>query len=269
MFPPRNKQHFQAQSGLTVLEMVISIAILAIVAVALGALGSAVQVSSDYSFGHAAATQQAKVALHRIKHHITTATTSEDFPGFVVIAEEVDGWLFPDTLVIWNPSGAPAAPGGPPRFDELVIYCPNPVTPTELLEITVPGDTRFTPPLSNLSSWRSELQTIKSSVNSNRVVLIETLRTADVNTSDPPRGVVRFAQRVLPSQSQWLEFKSGTRTWDNINWVQDIRGSQTGLRQSWCQIEMHLLANQPDSAAGTDTVVPFFGSAALYYQLTK
>ena len=270
MCPPRsNPKLDRSRRGLTVLEMVISIAILSLVAVALASLGSAVQVSSDYSFGHAAATQQAKVALQRIKHHITTATASEDFPGFAVIDEVVDGWSFPDALVIWHPAGPAAIPGGPPRFDELIIYCPNPNDPTQFWELTAPTVTRLTPPLSNVSSWRTELAAIKASPNSQRVVLIETLRIANVNNSDPPRGVVRFHQRVRPSQTHWSQYKAGSRSWNNINWVQDIRGSQTGLRQSWCQIELQLIANEPDSPAVTDTIVPFFGSAALYYQLKK
>jgi hypothetical protein len=251
------------------METIVAIAVLSVVAVSLGALSSAIQVSSDYTFGHAAATRQATVALQRIKRHVSTATATADFPGFAVFSEEVDGWQFPDTLVIWHPDGQPANPAGPPRFDELIIYCPDPTEPNRLLEITTPQDARSTPPLSDTAAWQNALAAIKSSNTTERVVLIETLQTAEVNASNPRRGVVRFVQRVLPSQNEWTAYENGSLAWDNIAWVQDIHGSTMGLRQAWCRIELQLVAEEPETGTGSETVLPYFGSATLYYQLQR
>ena len=56
-------------------------------------------------------------------------------------------------------------------------------------------------------------------------------------------------------------------TWMNLPWVQGIYGSQSGLRQVWVRMELQLAPgvdwSESNSAAAWG--VPFFGSAALYY----
>ena len=108
-----------------------------------------------------AATQHARVALDRITRTIYGATANEQFPGCIVVAETINGWRYPDTLVIWRPNGAAANPNGLPRYCELVIYCPHPNNPNQLVEITAPTDTRTVPAVTDTSSWQSEIAAIK------------------------------------------------------------------------------------------------------------
>jgi len=250
-------------------ELLMTVVIMSILALSLGLLASAVQQNCEHTFGSSAALQHARVALGRIEHHISTASASADFPGFAVFSEVESGDNFPETLVVWHPDGAPADAGGLPRFSELVIYAPNPAAPNELLEITVPGDNRTTPHPSQTATWDTELDAIKAGNTAEKVVLLDMLHVAAVTSGSAEHGCVRFIQRLLPSADDWDDYQSSTTAWESLPWVQDIYGSQTGLRQSWCRIELQLEANEPGTSLGSGNVVPFFGSAALYYQLTK
>jgi len=266
-FRPRHRR------GLTLVELLMAVGILGMISAALGTLTMAVQMSNHHVMGQHLIVQQGRVAMERMRRAMNEATASEDFPGFAVFSETVSGYDFPDTLVVWHPNGSPSNPNGPPLFSELVIFCPDPSAPHQLLEITVPTDTRATPALSNTSLWQTELATIKNSTSAKKVTLVSLLRTAKVTTdaNSPIRGAVRFHVRVLPSISQWDNFKSGSTDWDDLPWVQGIHGSQTGLRQTWCSIELQLLPDYLESRIDTngEQTVPLFGSAALYHELHR
>lgn len=252
--------------GLTLVELLMTIAVIGLIGVALAAFATAVEQGSRYTDGHGAATQSARVALQRIRHHVETATATADFPGFAVFGQTVGSWEFPDALVVWHPDAAPANADGPPLFSELVIFCPSPVAPNELLEITIPSYQVATPPLSSTASWLTALDTIKTSNAARRVTLLENLRTARASDYLRPRGCVRFAQRVLPSAADWNGYLAGSTNWDDLPWAIGIHGSQTGMRQAWCRIELQLDA---DPSPSGESPVPYFGSAALNYQLRK
>ncbi len=256
----------RVRRGLTLVELLMTIAVISLIGAALAAFATAVEQGSRYTDGHGAATQSARVALGRIRHHVESATATADFPGFAVFSQTVGSWEFPDTLVVWHPDAAPANADGPPLFSELVIFCSSPTAPNELLEITIPSYEAATPPLSSTASWLNELDSIKSSNAARRVTLLDNLRTARPSDYLPPRGCVRFAQRVLPSAADWNDYLSGSTGWDDLPWALGIHGSQTGMRQAWCRVELQLDA---DSSSSGESPVPFFGSAALNYQLRK
>lgn len=258
------------RSGLTLLELLIAMSITVIIVGTLSGLVKAVHSTSEYGEGHGMATQHARVALERISRTIHEATANESFPGFIVVAESIAGWRFPDTLVVWHPEGAAADPAGLPRFNELVIYAPHPSQPSQLLEITAPSDTRIVPPVNDLAQWSSELTVIKSSSSSQRVVLTDLVRTGVVydSTSSQTRGAVRFESRLRPSAAEWASYQSGARDWDELSWVQGIYGSQSGLRQAWLRTELQLIPGKTAaSGAGGQLAIPFLGSAAVYYPM--
>jgi hypothetical protein len=76
---------------------------------------------------------------------------------------------------------------------------------------------------------------------------------------------VRFHVTLRPSESDWAEYENGDLAWTDLPWAQSIHGSQTGLRQAWCRVELQLMPG--DSAFAVDpegdTAVTFFGSAAI------
>ncbi|MCE9553505.1 MAG: prepilin-type N-terminal cleavage/methylation domain-containing protein [Planctomycetes bacterium] len=266
-----------SRRGVTLPELLLSIALMSMVALAMAALATAVRSTRGYAEGQGTAAQHARVALARIRSTIEDAYATADFPGMTVISTQVGSYWYPDTLVVWSPTGNPVNAAGPPLYSELVIFCPDPAAPYRLVEIKAPTDMRSTPALSDASAWLSNINSIKTSSAATKTILTDMLRIADAgsvtssggNSSSQLRGAVRFGVMVRPKQSDWTNYKSGTVAWTDLPWVQDIYGSQTGLRQSWCRTELQLVSATTTTATANSAAIPFFGSATLYYQLTK
>ncbi|MDY0167749.1 MAG: prepilin-type N-terminal cleavage/methylation domain-containing protein [Thermoguttaceae bacterium] len=260
--------------GLTLIELLIAMSIMAMVVGALGTLAHGVQLAFEYTEGRGLATQHARVVLDRIARHVEEATASGEFPGFLVVPAVEGGGEFPEVLVVWHPNGQPADPDGLPRYNELVIYAPNVSNASQLLEMTAPQDNRTVPPISDMSRWRSELSALRGNSRMESFALTNLLRMCSVSGtggSSDQRGAVRFHSRVRPSEADWAAYKSGEKDWTELPWVQGVFGSQTGLRQAALQIEFQLMPGDAPVVADTNThgAVPFFGAAALYYQLER
>jgi hypothetical protein len=237
-------------------------------------LAASIQSSNQYGQGRALATQHGRVALERMERNLRGATASPEFPGFAAFAETVGGFKCPDTLVVWRPaSGLPANPAGRPLFSELVLFRPDPNQPNVLLEITVPGENRVTPPLSDVASWNSELGTLKYLSSYQAVTLTDLVRTASTTSEiaemNGRRGCLRFEIEQSPSEAELADYRSGKTAWKDLSWVQGIYGSKAGLRQSACRIELQLVPGKQaqTSDPGGVTALPFFGSGALYFQV--
>lgn len=262
---------FPKRPALTLIELLIATSIMAIMAGVLGGLALSVQMQSRHSQGYGEAVQHARVVLDRMQRTMNEATTSSSFPGFFVVSDTFGGYLLPDTIVVWKPAGAPADPAGLPRWNEVVVFCADPAAPNRLLEITTPSDARTVPPLDSLATWRTELSALKNSASAEKVELTTLLRSANLQTAGAPRlaPALRFDQIIRPDDGQWEEYQNGDRTWENIDWVQSIHGTKTGLRQNWCRIEIQL---QPQADPDLDenlaqTSLTFFGSAAVYQKM--
>ena len=238
----------------------------------LATLAIAVQVSNEHHQGNGLAMQHGRVALERIQRSINEATANEQFPGFAVFSESLSGWSYPDTLVVWLPETTPFDPDGLPRMNELVVFCTNVSAPDELLEIRVPSDSRPAPPLSSPGQWALELSALKTDPGADRAVLTDLIRTATATdgggNSLGTRGCIRFDSRLRPSATQWSQYQGGSRAWEDLAWVQNIYGANTGLRQAWCRIELQLRAADIENH-DVRSAIPFFGSASVYYELHR
>jgi hypothetical protein len=234
-------------------------------------LAEAVHEAFEYNESHGLELQHARVVIDRITHTANQAFANEQFPGFLVLSTQVGSYQYPDTLVIWHPaSGTPANPTGLPLFDELVVYCPSTSNPNQLLEITVLNDTRTVPATTNLSSWATEIAAIKSSTVDTNVMLTDMMRSATPSgSSGAKRGAVRFVTRSIPSVTQYSQYQAGTLTWKQLSWCQGIYGMTTGLRQTWLRMEIQLMpaSNIMAEEMVAQLATPFFGSAALYYEM--
>ena len=257
---------------MTLMELMIASSIMVMAVLAVASLADATQSAASYANGHNEVVAQARMIAARIKRTVEGATTSGEFPGFIVISTEVDGEWFPDALVVWHPDGDAVDPEGLPRANELIIYSPHPIFCNTLVEITLPSNTNIVPDVSDTTSWQSELITAQLSTNSKRVVLTRQLRICTTTNETLPttytpkrRGGIRFESRLRPSAEEWTLLKDGSLDWDDMAWVQDIHSKETGLRQAWLRFEMQLL---PDDVVGGESV-PFFGSAAVYYEIRR
>jgi hypothetical protein len=250
---------------LTLAEVLVSTAVMSIIALTLGSLMTAVHVAQEHIAGRNQIAQHGRVALEHIRRDVETAYGNESFPACLVFAQTVGSFTYPDRLVVWKPTGAPAAPTGLPRVNELIVFAPDPNNPRRLLECTLPSNTSVVPATNDVTAWFTLLDSFLTGSSAQRVELTNLVRTDAASTSST-RGCVRFNVVITPSESQWASYRAGTTTWDNVSWPLDFRGANFGPRRVVCQTELQLTA---DSAASKQEALPFFGSAVCTYLLPK
>ncbi len=261
--------------GLTLVELLLASAIMAIMAGTLALLATAATNTASYAQVRGETTQHARVIQERLARLIQEAYATENHPGVAVLETYVGTWRFPDMLLVWRPDGAPQNPNGPPLIREIVVITPDPDQPNRLLEVAAPLDTRTIPLDStlNTAAWRTELLALVRSPNAKKIVLTDLLRVA-VATADGTvasdaasqrRGVVCFERELRPTDNEWAQFRAGSKAWNTLAWPQTQYGSQTGLRHVWVRWELQLAPQNRD----TSVAVPHFGSATLAYQLHR
>ncbi len=266
----RETGRFAKRSGMTFVELIIAMTIMAMVVGTMEMLAEAVHSSYGFNEAHGTATQHARVTFDRIRQIASEAKANARFPGYIVWSDRVGTTTFPDTLVVWHPKGPPVSPTGLPRFNELIVYCPSPTAPNQLLEITVVGDSRRVPSLTNTSAWATEIAAIRQNPLNARVALTDLLQTFSTPHATT-RGALRFAARLKPSDASYAQYKAGTITFQSVDWAQGICGGQEGLRQSQLRIEAQLTPASDEMGANAAQLeaVPYFGSVALYYMLGR
>lgn len=257
---------------MTVVELVFALMIMAIVAAALQAMVGSVQVANDYSQGYGTATQHARVALGRIESAVHAAYGKSVYPGVWVTADTDGQWTYPNTLIVWEPSGTPANPSGPPLVQELVIFCPDPNAPNDLVQLTVPGNTTQVP-TTNTASLTSLVNSLKTSSSATKIVLTNLLQVASVADSatagSTSRSAAQFVVTLTPSAASWSSYLAGSTAWANLNWAQGMCSSAEGRRQVWLRSEIQLVpgVNWTGENAAAATPIPFLGSACFNYPL--
>ena len=269
--------------GLTLAELLVAGTVTVMMAGTVAALATTVQTSNDAQQRSELMTQHGRVAIERIERAMNGATGNEQFPGIVAFSTTVGSFSFPDTAIVWKPANAtPLNPTGLPIYAELTIFCPSATTPNVLVEITRPADATTTPKLTNAAGWATLLATFKSNTDGNSVIkpLTDLLRTSDPGNGQK-RGNIRFDLLLRPSDDAtanaglgWYRNPSTAKTYDNwrsLWWPLDQYTKTTGVRQTWCRIELQLMPGA-DAAASDPTgktAVPFLGSAACYHDVSK
>ncbi len=139
-----------------------------------------------------------------------------------------------------------------------------------MVELTAPTNTGQVPAADDAAGWLAALTSLKQRAATKAVVLTDLLRTCKTSGGSL-RGAARFEVRLRPSAADWDAYKAGTTAWKDLPWVQGIYGSQAGMRQVWVRTELQLVPGSEWTASNPAAAeaVPFFGSAALYYQLPK
>jgi hypothetical protein len=262
------------RAGLTLAELLIATTIMLLIAGAVGTLAATVHSTNTFCQGYVVSAQHARVALSRIERTVTAATASEQFPGCLVVSEQSASQTLPSTLVVWSPTGTVANPSGLPLISEIAVYGPDPAHPNQLVEVRSPTETNSVPAATDTSGWRTLTARLLGSSTLTKVVLTDRLRTTPITGSWSDtlravdlRGAIRFRRLMAPTDSEWTQYRAGTRTWQNINWPLDRYGSSSGTRTVACQIELQMAPGPAASAAATS--LPFFGSALVRYQLPK
>lgn len=254
-------------SGVTVVELLIATTVVAILVGAMAVMATGLRSQQQVSQEYASTSMHGRAVLGRIQRAIGAAYANTDFPGFVVFSEAVGAYTYPDCLVVWRPAARPANPQGLPLWSEVVIFGWNPDQPSELVEVTVPGNNTMVPPLTDGAAWLSQLTVYRAGKGSRRVVLTDRLRVVAANGNPKLlRGAVCFFADLQPSAAEWNAMVSGSRSWSSLSWPLDMYGTSYGVRQHRCAIELQLRgasSNEPDLA------LPFFGAASLYFTVNR
>lgn len=245
----------KSRRGLTLVELLVATAVLALIAAAMGTISLAVHTSSEYVAGQTGSLQHARVTIDRIEQHLRACHFTEEFPGCTVIAQSISGYSFPDAIAIWKPTGTPASPTGRPRVSELLFIAPDPADPSKLYEWRLTSNGAQAPTYGSTSSWRTLLSQVRGNSGVERVLLTDRLHTAAATSSTEMAGL-RFFVEQTPSRSQVTEYRNGSRDWDELTWPLDVYGLEMGLQLSRVTIELQL---DPGDESG---VIPFFGSAS-------
>jgi prepilin-type N-terminal cleavage/methylation domain-containing protein len=256
--------------GMSLVELSLSVAILALVAASMGTMAMTLQSVTSFTRGQSNAVQHGRVVLDRLDRTLQAANVSESFPGFMVVTWPDGSGTFPDTLVIWKPTGTAVDPTGVPRANELVIIRPNPSNPASLIEITNPSEPATTTyASSDQANWRTLVTALTSRSNAVTVELSSLIRTAATSTltNATIRGCVRFRYKAAPSDAEIASYRAGTATWTSLAWPQDSAGKTMGMRSLGCFSELQLVPDPTDNAA--ENALPFFGSTLLWKVVTR
>ena len=264
----------QPRRALSLVEMLIATTVMAVIAVSLASVSMSVEMGAAHADEKGDVTQRGRVALSRVNNAMDNAHGTDQFPGYVVFPIVINGQVYPDCVVIWSPDGAPADPVGLPLYSELVMFFPHATSPNQLLEVSFPGTDYTVPDLSQTALWEWLIAYFRTSSFGDRVVLTDRLRTATVKNqgtgANATLGCIRFEVMYRPTDTQWNAYLASSQTdadWAALPWPQSIFSNSTGIRQAWCRTEMQL--NMTSSNSNTEVVVPFFGSAALHYQVPR
>jgi prepilin-type N-terminal cleavage/methylation domain-containing protein len=254
--------------GMTLIELTISVMILSVTVTALGVMARAVQISTEYNESYGNATQHARVTFDRLDRAINQAYANKTYPGVWTTADVIGSYDFPDTLVVWRPSGTPANPDGAPLASELVIFCPDASTPNRFLEITVPGDSRTMASPSSAATFKAFIDSLKTAGGAQKSQLTDLVRTTPISGSANPRAGVRLVVTRNPTDSEMSTYPSVA--WMNLPWSQSICGPSTGLRQVWVRTELQLMPSGQwiETNAAAQQALPFFGSSTYCFEMT-
>jgi len=249
----------------TLAEMMIASVVIAMIVGAMGMMALSVRTNQSISQHAGMAQQHARVVLNRMRYNISSCTANASFPGFVVFSEQIGSYTYPDTLVVWRPSSTAVDPNGLPRWNEVIIYAPDPDSPDNFYEITLPSNPATVPALTDLSTWQTNLLDARRGINSTRQLMTDLLHFATPASSSIKHGAVRFDAQLRPSAAEWNAYLANTLPWANMNWVQDVYSPDNGLRQNWCRIELQLRGGDNSK----DSALPFVGSATVYFQVKR
>lgn len=263
---PRRLLH--ARHGLTLPELLIAVAIMALVAGVMSGLASAVRHNYEHCSEQGLATQHARVAIERISRAVRGAYAAENHPGCAVAYAGAE----PAALLVWRPNGSPANAAGPPLMREVVIFAVDPDNshPNRLLEVTRPSDGSPLP-LDGSVSYAS-LEALIGAPGSRTVVLTDLLRLPDSSGAAMLQsGLARFVVEMRPTAGELAAYRQGNLDWDELRWPQGFYGPSSAVRQVRARVELQLAPAAPLTgvdATGEQTL-PFLGSAAFSYQVSR
>ncbi len=185
------KTKFRVRLGMTLAELLISMAILSMMSVVLAGMSNAVNSAWSYTKGIEETDLQAQAALERIEYMVSQTGTYKltgqpTRAGMAVVTRTVGKNQLPDVLVLWTGgrSGGMATSGVQsrlPTVGELLIYTWDASTPASLIEVAFPGQSAsFDFAASDLSTQVTNLLNTKTA---EIIPLCSQLRVSSLNST--------------------------------------------------------------------------------------
>lgn len=267
-----------APSGITLIELTISLTITSFLTVILGALVMAVQTAWQYTSGLEEATMQANASLERMRYMVAQAGVYQTggqptTVGLAVVHHVWSGKSLPDVLVVWSGGrdGGMAATGLQnrlPLVSELVIYTWDSDAPHHLVELTFPTDSTEIDFASD--SFPTAISNLLTTTSRKKLLLVDRLRRSQLSQSGASAAVfvgnVRFGLALTPTPNSLSGVTAGSAEWNALMWAQGIVTSEFGMRQATVRMELQIEGRKQsaDFVAET-TALPFFGSVSYRY----
>jgi len=268
---PHQTRSKSGRRGLSLAELLVATMIMGLISASFGALAMSIQMANEHATSKNRMGQSARIILGRIERTIGSAHANEDFPGVRAITYKKFTYEFPQCLAIWAPSASGPA-GAYPQVDELVFFAANPDSPNLLLEIHPVNNSNVAPDMDNESGWRDLLEDVLADNETEVIPLFDQVRVGKANSADTNLySTLRFDVRVRPDDDQLASARAGDSDWADLPWTNSIYGNSTGLRQVWVSFSYQMVPSDDvdEHEAIQDKSVPFFGSSAVYYQVSK
>ncbi|MCA9013800.1 MAG: prepilin-type N-terminal cleavage/methylation domain-containing protein [Planctomycetaceae bacterium] len=268
-----------SRNGLTLVELLMSLAISSILIVALSGIVTATQSAWQHTQGIEDSQAQITATFDRMKMMVSQAgiyQVSGQPPqvGLAVVTIPWNSIDIANTLVVWTGgrNGGISDQGTLtrlPKISELLIYTSDPNDAHNLVEIALPGvDSSID---FSSSSFNSTIRSAIKSSNAESALLSNRIKTSQFILSGNPWGSavgnIRFEIVKSPSDSDLSGISPGTSDWMNLPWPQGTASSTSGLRQISINYEIQFETAERTSFndVNSPTALPFFGSSSRYY----
>ncbi len=268
-----------ARGGFTLVELMSSLVILTMTVTVLSGLILSVSQAWDHATTLEESRQQAQATMSRIRWMVQQAGTyrlagQSTTIGVGIVTQTWVSYQAPSVLVVWSggATGGMADLGVQSRVpvaSELVVFAPDPQTPSKFVELTFPGDS--TPVDFRAAGFSTTINTLLTSVNRKSVKLCDRLRVTTGQNfmwyGAVSVGNSRFELMYSPTDAQIAGASPGSQAWNDLAWAQGMVGADNGLRSLNVRIELLLERDpaKPQTDGNYTTALPFFGSANRQY----
>lgn len=207
------------RQGLTLVELVIGIALMAMVATSLSMMTEHVMQSAGNVERLNEATQVNLALQRHFETMCAAAIVTDDFPGVQMVTTPTgqSGVAIRDTL-------------GPslPTQDQIVFLTYDPLNP-ELWCLFRSNTKASVPAATDGVAWSALFQSTISSVGSEKNVVTEKLVvTTDVTGR---QAVTVFQESQQPSEAEIADYRGGSLAWADLNWPQDKYTAEYGVQR--------------------------------------
>ncbi len=263
------------RTGFTLVELVISMTILSFTTMVIGGLMLAITSAWDHSTSLEDSRRQAQASLARIKWMIQQSGTYKvagqaTTLGIAIIPTTCGSYQAPTQLVVWSggSNGGMNAQGLKTRLplaSEIVVYTPDPTTPSRLVEVTFPGNATSVDFRS--AGFNATIASLMQTNGRQSILLCDRLHVTIGAASVPNVGNIRFEMTTNPSDSQIAAVSVGSQAWNDLPWGQGLVGADRALRTTNIRMELQIDPNpaKPLNDNGTSTALPIPASINRQY----